>query len=367
MAAANRLLLTDAEGAALATPVRIDLGDQWNPFAIQVDARPLRLLADQAAQGGRVYEFLSIRRPGDLLNYWWVTSPAMDAGAIEPLEPGAPPRHPIRHGTGLPHEGISYVALDRQLHWSGGDDPYPEEAAWMAYRESRTWKDQAAAQLAQVKRWQERLRGREDLLLQREIRAIDEHRHPLDYLPAIERMPLLRTEDRGRYPTPPALMDTILALIRQDDVGSVSCPFDDWTIWRALVEEQVRRAERSGLPLQEAFTLAGPDSGLRHFPIQDWGGEVHVPYAGCVAGDLFILPSWRNLFPEHGGATGHLRKVVRGQCHYALVDRDLDELACAIRTPVGGWVLYQSRAPYVPARPLAWNERGPSDRPEPIN
>jgi len=67
---------------------------------------------------------------------------------------------------------------------------------------------------------------------------------------------------------PEAVVAKILELIRQHDVRSVSCPYDDPELWLALVAEQVRRAAESGLPLQEAFTLCGPDGGLWDTPVE---------------------------------------------------------------------------------------------------
>jgi hypothetical protein len=93
-------------------------------------------------------------------------------------------------------------------------------------------------------------------------------------------------------PTPAVIFDVIVELIGRDDVRSVSCPFDDPAIWRALVARQVERARATGLPLQEAFALCGPDSGLNQVPFRDWGGKIHIPYEGACGGDLFILPSW---------------------------------------------------------------------------
>lgn len=160
---------------------------------------------------------------------------------------------------------------------------------------------------------------------------------------------------------PGQVITLIGELIKRDNVQSVSCPFSNSKIWRLLVKEQARRAELTGLPKQEAFNLAGPDGGFGFDP-REWGGEVHVPYMGACIRDLFVVPEWRNLFPEEGAAQGNDATLLDylgawvyppygDHCHYLLVQRDLGELSCAYRHVVGdGWILYESNRPYVKSR-----------------
>jgi hypothetical protein len=54
----------------------------------------------------------------------------------------------------------------------------------------------------------------------------------------------------------------VLELIKQDNVRSVSFPYDDPDLWPELIAEQVRRSKLTGLLPQEAFRLNGPDGGL---------------------------------------------------------------------------------------------------------
>lgn len=155
-----------------------------------------------------------------------------------------------------------------------------------------------------------------------------------------------------------SLLAAIDRLIRLDTVRSVSCPFRDPAVWRLLVDEQGRRAEATGLHPQLAFGLSGPEVGLQHVPIADWGGSVHTPYEGAAPADLFITPSWRMTFAEYGGADGSLSAVVHGlesptigyYCHHLLTQTDLGELGCATREDLGdGWIAYASTRPYVEA------------------
>lgn len=158
-------------------------------------------------------------------------------------------------------------------------------------------------------------------------------------------------EKSFRVPDP--VRAKILELISRDDVRSVSCPFANPDIWRALVAEQIRRVTGTRCDPQDAFTLSGPDGGLDDVPIQDWGGTVHIPYEGMCAGDLVVLPTWRNVFPERAEKTGRLSTAIGVCCHYVLTPRDFGEWSFATRSEVGDWVLYTSKLPYAPCDPLS--------------
>lgn len=140
---------------------------------------------------------------------------------------------------------------------------------------------------------------------------------------------------------PESVITLIGELIKRDNVQSVSFPFNNSKVWHLLVAEQIHRAKQTGTPLQQAFTLAGPDSGLGFDP-KDCGGKIHIPYEGACTADLFVAPKWRNLIREANSAT------LSTSYHYLLVQRDLGELHCATRHDIGGgWVLYESTRPYV--------------------
>ncbi|MCX7148664.1 MAG: hypothetical protein NTY05_04525 [Rhodocyclales bacterium] len=152
---------------------------------------------------------------------------------------------------------------------------------------------------------------------------------------------------------PEPLFRVIMDLIRRDDVRSVSLPFDDFALWRELVAEQRRRSEATGHPLQRAFGLFGPEAGLAHLQIEEWGGEVGIPYEGASGADLFILPTWHRFFAEKIRNGGKLRWAVHKPCNRIIVQGDHGEVACATRTDIGaGWWLYDWTAPHEDCNPL---------------
>lgn len=173
---------------------------------------------------------------------------------------------------------------------------------------------------------------------------------------------------------PESVITLIGDLIKRDNVQSVSCPFNNSKVWRLLVAEQVRRANQTGKSPQQAFTLAGPDSGFGFDPA-DWGGDVHIPYEGACMGDLFVVPGWRKLYPDWKdqfprSGDGRGDKATLGDyahymadpntgdsCHYLLLQRDLGKLKCANRCEIGdGWIFYESNRPYVKVNMLGIQE-----------
>lgn len=157
---------------------------------------------------------------------------------------------------------------------------------------------------------------------------------------------------RDEKPMPQPLFEALVELSRRDDVRSVSCPFNDSALWRVLVEQQVRRGEATGLPVQQAYGLCGPDSGLPNFNAADWGGAIHIPCEGACGADLFVLPAWHRFFADKVREGGRLRWAVGKPCHHVLLQGDHGELACATRRVIDNWTLYTSSAPYEDCNPF---------------
>lgn len=156
---------------------------------------------------------------------------------------------------------------------------------------------------------------------------------------------------------PDDLYELILELAKRPDVRSVSCPFQDFSLWRELVAEQVRRSHAMGLAPQEAFRLNGPDSGIPLVSDEsnrkdvEWGGEIHIPYEGVCGGDVFIQPHWFGFRQEQARLALTLSQAVFGDfaldgyktCNYLLTRwKKLGEIACAKRIEVGDWLLYST-------------------------
>ena len=166
-------------------------------------------------------------------------------------------------------------------------------------------------------------------------------------------------------PLTPELRQVILDLAKQPDIHSLSCPYTDYDLWYALIEEQVERSRDTGLRYQEAFCLCAPDTGIDGMQkyddaTEEWpfhpppiGGYVHISWEGVCGGDLFIVPAWRRVWPGDGENPENAWELVGKKCNYILSHRDLGIVKCATRTSVaGGWFLYKSNAPYEDCNPF---------------
>jgi len=233
--------------------------------------------------------------------------------SIESAEPGQ-----VFCYTGLT---IKAIGSDRSKHRQWSDDDIEAFKAWVLEVPTQQWLRKAYTELAAA------------------INKTSEPAAPVDYLD--DDRPAAFNNGCAQEDLPDSVIKLIGELIKHDNVQSVSFPYNNSKVWRLLVAEQERRAQQTGKSLQEAFTLAGPDSGFGFDP-REWGGEVHIPYEGAFSADLFIAPQWRKFFRETNSAT------LSTSYHHLLVKQDLGELHCAIRRDIGdGWYIYESTRPYV--------------------
>lgn len=318
-------------------------GDIQQDFVIQLDSAPLAALIEAAFMGARVYEFMSIKRPGDLLHYLWVIPAAVSVEVGQCIDQVFVPFDSNRPRPSL--EGLPFPDFDRCFRFDG-DDTEPMAGVWLDFRHGNVIGEKLLQLLAVVEPLQCQLRDRDEFLLQFEIDLMDSKCHRRDFDAEIPRWTIRNNPYSEETSLPPDLYRLICELISRDDVQSVSCPFDDYALWRALVTEQIQRSIRTGQTPKEAFELSGPDSGLPLIPYLEWGGDVHIPYEGMCDGDLLIPPDWRKLDASRGmGPEGRLSRVLGKNCHYLLTDRDLGEMDCADRASVGAWFLYRSKIP----------------------
>ena len=148
--------------------------------------------------------------------------------------------------------------------------------------------------------------------------------------PTEERRVIPESEPDLRRRLPPLtakLRKVILDLARQPDIHSLSCPFEDYDLWYALIEEQIRRSEATGLRCEEALCLCAPDTGINGMQKYDdaseeWpfhpppiGGYVHISWEGVCGSDLFIVPAWRRVWPGQGAHPDHISKLVGKRCN----------------------------------------------------
>jgi hypothetical protein len=325
-------------------------------FIIQVDARPLAKLFQDAARGQRVYELMSIERPGDILHYLWLTVPDRESGLAKATTE--------RHASQFRYRGpmgdvchMPFTEFDTGFIFDG-DDTDDVFFMWDDFKESQEWRPYPFRLLSVAKSAQEKLRNSSDYLVQYELALMQQRMHRQDFWSSIRRYCEMEFKSPAIETAPAEVFDCIVRLAQQPNVNSVSCPFQDFDLWRTLIAEQVRRSTARGVAPQEALQLNGPDSGIpyirgsNYYQDRDWGGEVHIPYEGATGGDLFIQPKWFGFSAELARKAPTLSHAVFGQyavdgfktCKYLLTRLSaLGELPCATRTIVGEWVMYTAR------------------------
>lgn len=317
-------------------------------FEFELDARPLEVLIDSAACGDRIYELMTINRPGDVLHYLWMKIIEADGDVVRRLKEHLVYDHNFGSEIDKMLSELPFLAFDKAFNLMPYvTDEEPFSCLWYFYRQGQKF----TTLFEVVKRAQDALRNQTDYLLQKEIARIDAHTHAFDLLPNIKRIAEIQLEEKYSNPShmPKEVFYLVAKLIQQDDVNSVYCYAKDYIFWRMVVAEQVKRAEELSLPPQEAFNLCGTDSGYVDEWASAWGGEIAIPYEGCRQADLFIVPKWFNLDVVQGcyKNTFWIRNYEQ-RGHYVLSPKDFGEIECTSRTEIGGWILYKSTSPYHP-------------------
>lgn len=318
----------------------------------------LRLISD-AASGCRVYELLSIKRPAEVLHYVWATLPGSD------LEPAISVRRNFdaeasAAGFSQPMGAVcslSFLALNR-CFWLDIEGTEKIAKDWFAFKQSRSWKTYVTALFNAVQVAQQRLQGVDDALLRFEMEKIALGQHYLDFEPTLERFGDLTNLELLVEDIPADVRALILQLAAQDNVRSVSLPFQDYLLWRGLLAIQQRRVTEDFLDPSEALKLNGPDSGIpwiNNFWYRSdlqWGGEIHIPYEGFCSGDIFVFPNGFGFDAEYAKIASTLSAAAFGpnwmayekSCKYFLTKAmGQGELLSASRMVIGDWVLYTAK------------------------
>ncbi len=355
-------LLSTAEQEALTTPEivnfgpahkRIQVEKRWQevPLVVGVDATPLSLLAEQAALGYRLYEFMSLNRPGDLLRYLQVTfldvpDELLKASATAILD--GPSRYTTKVTPLNKGDRLAFDAFDHCL-WAPESDWYDDDATeisqlWIRHRQTPHWALRLGQLLATTRTLQARLRQSPDELIGYEIALIDSDQHRRDYWASTQlRGQIDHTGPDMTPEIPRGVVELLCSLARRPDVKSISAAVKDYQLWRGLVWEQVKRSRAEGVPPKDALFLAGSDSGAGRVRAADWGGDLHIPYEGACEADVYVLPTWRvwdqvAAIEADSVLAGllymrHLPKVL-------IATRDLGQFAAEERIVCDGWFVY---------------------------
>lgn len=349
--------LTPAEWGVLTQPLQVNLpyrvrrDGQWNErlLTLHVDARPLAALAESAARGHRLYEFMRLERPGDILRYWWVEASGVGAEFMERVNAQMSVAETVCFSQGQSSLALPFVVLDacfwaQELRWI---DPDGDELdrVWLNYRQAADHEQTVlGSMLSIVTAAQVRMRARAKALQAHELALIDARRHARDRWAALAPVDFGCSVPAACTRLDAGLFELIVSLARRDEVRSLSCGFDDPVLWQELVWVQVQRAQREGCAPSEALLLAGPDSGLGHFEPEDRGGDVHIPYEGAREADVFVKPHWYGFDVSLARSSGSVYAGLNQKAHqYALMKGYFGEFRDDECVRCGDWSLYRLR------------------------
>jgi hypothetical protein len=347
-------LLTVPEREILNRKVQHDVGSYrtWGmdardcQFRVKIHTANLVNLIDSARYGARVYELLSIQRTGDLLHYLWVDISQLDIEFMSRLEEALKHSYPYESSLNPKVDGMSFIDFDNYLYLYSEDNK-PEKIVWRRYVDfdkKHSLKNDLTHLFMLIEQVKLRLCKSDDELIKHEIALMQQKQHPQDYLAQVDRKSIHIKLD-PQWKKYEDFYQLVAKLAADEDIQSISCPFDGFEIWRILVEAQVTRAKKAGLPAEEALSLFGPDGGLgRIVEPENWGGKVSIPFEGMRMANFIFLPDWRAFHIDKAGIYGSLTEAMNSgvECKYLFVpkERDFGELGCANRKEVSGWILY---------------------------
>jgi|GEM_PF-6709934 len=311
-------------------PMLVDLichfwrNDPSLPFKVKLHDLALRHLMADATEACRVYELMSIQRPGDVWKYIWV----------ELLD--VPPtvrdfrnwrKKDSKDAYKWPEHWLPLADFDRCFYWAY-DDTTPESDCWLTAREGQSFKDWAGELYAEVKAAQASLRESTDLLIRTELACLDLRRHAFDYH-AQTPLELTRPDYQSRVKPcfPHGFYEKLRELLGRPEVTCVSFLVDDYQATRLALMQQ--RLRSSPDPLTRAnrwpiciFTEKSQGAAT-------WNAESLVFSEGIGFGFLLVADH----VPDPYLNSGRFR--------WLLCARDAGEFPGYRRTPGEDWCLYE--------------------------
>ncbi|MFU8837447.1 MAG: hypothetical protein ACNA75_04020 [Thiohalomonadaceae bacterium] len=307
-----------------------------------VDAVPLRLLLETASHGPRLYELLSIQRPGQLLYYLELdlraSEPALRKMVLRELS-----KYHLQMIRGYERdEGVDILPIlwmDKVFPWDSYDTTSNAEE-WLAFRATPAWQTMMNHYYHLVEQARQHLKNSANPLIRHTIAMIENGTHPGLYKARLE--PGYNRGMPAKYERmTPAVIEHVIQLLERYQLDSIAAEERGTALWLALCAQQIKR-QHSERPLK----LYSSDAGVPFDP-QDIGCDIHVSCEGMVIGALTILPEWRVFDAEraekqatlHGGLEIYPFPDLP-ECKIMLSQRDFGELSMATRTALDGWNVY---------------------------
>ncbi|MCP8899273.1 hypothetical protein [Gilvimarinus xylanilyticus] len=303
----------------------------WNG-SITVNAKALRYLVEDAKVGIRVFELLSIARPGELLNYLLLSfdesNPSLLANIKSSLK---------QYSSGLYTEVrdqnqnlyLPLTALDKRfgLELSSSSDLHRD------WQNSRTltpfWNDYLTDLFQLIKAEQNSIYKSPDPLIRAEISLIEAIAHPQQFVRALDRQPILRT-NQPYIRMPESLVERLIELVDQYSIQSVSAEEGGYVFWHELLKRQI------SLGTENLELRCGCDHPKPPFIASHVGGAID----NGVEAELMVRPSWKAVTAEQCEKKQQLPYPAK----VLVTEQDWPGMTFVDHERIEGWNIYIDRA-----------------------
>ncbi len=308
-------------------------------FCVEIDAEPFAQLCRDVEIGHRLYELLSLNRPGDLLAYLRVNFTQLPDELRQRVTKARHVATDANFGSPPWPEGTMPYARFSSLLYSHEDDMQPSDEAWHS-----AWRRDsqnalldglfASANLAK------QLAPKLDVVSAHVCRRILAGRHDYDYLPRDTAIAMSRNQGPAEDAHTEDYYATLREVLRDPRLASVAYRADgDWRVLRELAIRQRQCALTTGHCPGDALHL----SALVNLTIDNkaWDSEIWFFSEGLAHGDLFI---------EGPGELGlPIGELIKGRYRspplYILTTSLTEEIEGYDVTQGEGWFLRTRRAP----------------------
>jgi len=261
-----------------------------DPFSIKIRLKsfPITHLIEDSMHAYRVYEFINIKRPADVLKYIWIEIIQLPKYFQNKYESIIDKKnYRFTSSPDWPEGFIPFNEFDRFSEWFG-DDTEREAECWLLFREGEGFTEFCSTLFEEVLLHQGKLRENTDVIIQEELRLIDSHSHRYDYVqtPSCElTKPNYETITKPKYSRQYYIK--LRELLNQESISSVSYryPIDYQTVKLFCDQQIVRRNEKS----ENAFEINILDDPKEK--LSGWGCIINWYFEGLCIGDLHVEQS----------------------------------------------------------------------------
>lgn len=308
-------------------------GSALMPWKIEVQADALAQLVSDVSVGMRVYELLSITRPGELLAYVYLEFDPADVELQQELQSRLGRFGSRRWELGItdeePIEKIIFSSFERMYPLEPSSDSNLHGSWQLSRNCSSFWKDYLSDLFSRVKSVQNRTLLSPDPLIQAAMKLMNENRHPQQLDQHIERRASLHAP-KPYIKMPPALVERLVTLVDIYQVRSVCAEEGGYVFWYEMLKRQLA-VGTSNLELR-----CGCDAPKPPYKASHVGGEIN----NGVQAELMVIPAWKTLCADACEKEQRLPYTAK----ILVSERDWSGMTFVDHEHIEGWNIYIDRS-----------------------